>query len=71
MKTGTTEGTHDVSRRLFVKAEAGRTVTPELVAAHVTLVYFAAILTGINPERLRMSDLVRWIARGDRANVWR
>ena len=63
--------THGVNRRLFVKAESGEAVTPELLAAYTTLAYFAAILTGINPERLCMSDLVCWIARGDRANVWR
>jgi hypothetical protein len=62
---------HDLNRRLFVKVEAGETVTPELLAAHTTLAYFASALTGIRPEALRLADLVRWIARGDRANAWR
>jgi hypothetical protein len=62
---------HDLDRRLFVRAEAGKTATPELLSAYVTLAYFAAALTGIRPEALRLGDLVRWIARGDRANVWR
>ena len=71
MRTAGGGASQDVSRKLFVKAESGEAVTPELVAAYTTLAYFAAILTGVKPDALRLADLVRWIARGDRANVWR
>ncbi len=62
---------YSLNRRVYVRAEPGDRVTRELVSSQKTLGYFAALLTGIRPEALRLGDLVRWIARGDRVNVWR
>ncbi len=61
---GASMGTqHDLNRRLYVLAHPGERVTPELLSAYANLLYFAANVTGVSVEQLRLLHLVRWPQR--------
>jgi hypothetical protein len=55
---------HDLNRQLYVLARPGEPVTPELLSAYTNLLYFAANVTGVRVEQLRLAHLVRWLQQG-------
>lgn len=52
-----------MNRQLHVLASPGDRVTPELVFAYISLPYFAANVTGVRVEELRLAHLVGWLQR--------
>ena len=59
---GASMGTrHDLNQELYVLARPGETVTPQLVSAYTSLLYFAANVTHVRVEELRLHDLVKWL----------
>lgn len=55
---------HDLNQKLYVLARPGEPVTPELLTAYTSLLYFAANVTGVPVERLSLRDFVRWLQQG-------
>ncbi len=57
------ETRHDLNQKLYVLARPGEPVTPEMLAAYTSLLYFAANVTHERVEELCLRDLVRWLQR--------
>ena len=54
---------HDLNQKLYVLASPGDPVTPELLGAYTSLLYFAANVTDVRVEQLCLLDLVHWLQR--------